>query len=194
VKRQIAGFTILMFLLPASPVYAAGPLETVKENADKVLAVLRDKNLSDEAKKEKLRAYYRQMVDEGELSRRTLGANWKKLNSAQQQEFMQLYRQVLEKAYADGIFSYDYSNAKVVVSKENMLSQNQAEVETKSVTPTQEILVTYRVILKDGAWRVYDVVIENVSLIQNYRSQFNSILAGKTPDQLIEILKNKVKG
>ena len=67
-------------------------------------------------------------------------------------------------------------------------------METKTVSPSQEIPITYRVVLKDGTWKVYDVVIENVSLIQNYRSQFNSILAKSTPDQMIEILKEKVKG
>lgn len=193
-KRRIAGLALLLFFLSVVSALAAGPLETVKANAEKVLTVLRDKNLGEEAKKEKLRAYYREMIDEVELSRRTLGANWGKLTPAQQQEFMDLYRQILEKAYADKIFSYDYSQAKLVFSKEIMLAQNRAEVETKSVTPSQEIPVTYRVILRDGAWKVYDVVIENVSLIQNYRSQFTSILAKNTPDQMIQILKEKVKG
>ena len=106
----------MMFLLSAAPILAAGPLETVKANAEKVLAVLRDKSLDTEAKKEKLRAYYREMIDEGELSRRTLGANWRKLTPEQQREFMDLYRQLLEKAYADKILSYDYSEAKLVFS------------------------------------------------------------------------------
>ena len=75
-----------------------------------------------------------------------------------------------------------------------MLSNNQAEVQTKVITSSNEIPIFYRVILKDGTWKVYDVVVENVSLVQNYRSQFNSILAKNTPDQLIEILRKKVKG
>ena len=193
-KQRVAGFTLLLFFLTVISCFAATPLETVKADAEKVLAVARDKNLSEEAKKEKLRAYYREMIDEVELSRRTLGANWGKLNPAQQREFMDLYRQILEKAYVDKILSYDYSGAKLVFSKETMLSENRAEVETKSVSPSQEIPIAYRVILKDGAWKVYDVVIENVSLVQNYRSQFTSILGKNTPDQMIEILKEKVKG
>jgi phospholipid transport system substrate-binding protein len=75
-----------------------------------------------------------------------------------------------------------------------MLSNNQAEVQTKVITSSMETLIFYRVILKDGTWKVYDVVVENVSLVQNYRSQFNSILAKNTPDQLLEILRKKVKG
>src|SRR4030066_158947 len=143
-------------------------------------------------KKEKLEAIYEQMFDGVELSMRTLGKNWTKLNPAQQQEFIQLYRQILEKAYIDKILSY--TNEKIVFSKENMLSNNQAEIQTNVITSSQEIPIFYKVILKDGIWKVYDVVVENVSLVQNYRSQFNSILAKNTPDQLLEILRKKVKG
>ena len=195
-KRHFIGLSILMFFLSSLPVYAGAPLDTVQTNVNKVLEVLRDPKLKGESakeiKKEKLEAIYEQMFDEVELSRRTLGENWNKLNAAQQQEFVQLYRQVLEKAYIDKILSY--TNEKIVFSKESMLSNNQAEVQTKVVTSSKEIPIFYRVILKDGAWKVYDVVIENVSLVQNYRTQFNSILAKNTPEQLLEILRKKVKG
>lgn len=195
-KRHFIGLSILMFFLSALPVYAGAPLDTVQSNVNKVLDVLRDPKLKGESakgiKKEKLEAIYEQMFDEVELSMRTLGGNWTKLNPAQQQEFIQLYRQVLEKAYIDKLLSY--TDEKIVFSKENMLSNNQAEVQTKVITSSKEISIFYRVIQKDGAWKVYDVVVENVSLVQNYRSQFNSILAKNTPDQLLEILRKKVKG
>jgi phospholipid transport system substrate-binding protein len=197
-KRHVIGLSILMFFLFTLPayVYAGAPLDTVQTNVNKVLDVLRDPKLKGESakglKKEKLEAIYEQMFDEVELSMRTMGGNWTKMNPAQQKEFIQLYRQVLEKAYIDKILSY--TNEKIVFPKENMLSNNQAEVQTKVITSSKEIPIFYRVILKGGTWEVYDVVIENVSLVQNYRSQFNSILAKNTPDQLLEILRKKVKG
>jgi len=195
-KRLFIGLSILMFFLSTLPVYAGAPLDTVQTNVNKVLEVLRDPKLKSESakgiKKEKLEAIYEQMFDEVELSMRTLAGNWSKLNPAQQQEFIQLYRQILEKAYIDKILSY--TNEKIVFFKENILSNNQAEVQTKVVTSSKEIPIIYKVILKDGTWKVYDVVVENVSLVQNYRSQFNSILAKNTPDQLLEILRKKVKG
>jgi len=195
-KRYCIGLSILMFFLSTLPVYAGAPLDAVQTNVTKVLDVLRDPKLKDESakgiKKEKLEAIYEQMFDETELSMRTLGANWTKLNPAQQQEFIQLYRQILEKAYIDKILSY--TNEKIVFSKESMLSNNQAEVQTKVITSSKEIPIFYKVILKSGTWKVYDVVVENVSLVQNYRSQFNSILAKNTSDQLLEILRKKVKG
>lgn len=195
-KRHLIGLSILMFFFSTLPVYAGAPLDTVQTNVNKVLDVLRDPKLKGESakgiKKEKLEAIYGQMFDEVELSMRTLGRNWPKLNPAQQKEFIQLYRQILEKAYIDKILSY--TNEKIVFPKESMLSNNQAEVQTKVITSSKEIPIFYKVILKDGTWKVYDVVVENVSLVQNYRSQFNSILAKNTPDQLLEILRKKVKG
>ena len=195
-KRHFLGLSILMFFLSTLPAYAGAPLDMVQANVNKVLDVLRDPNLKGEsakgAKKEKLEVIYEQMFDGVELSMRTMGGNWKKLNPAQQKEFTQLYRQILEKAYIDKILSY--TDEKIVFPKESMLSNNQAEVQTNVITSSKEIPISYKVILKGGKWEVYDVVIENVSLVQNYRSQFNSILAKNTPDQLLEILRKKVKG
>ena len=194
--KSLIVFSILMLFLFILPAYAGAPLDTVQADVNKVLDVLRDPKLkadsAKEAKKERLRTIYEQMFNEAELSRRTLTRNWNNLNSAQQQEFIQLFRQVLERAYIDKILSY--TNEKIVFSREVTLSNDQAEVQTKIITSSKEIPIFYRVILKDGSWKVYDVVVENVSLVQNYRSQFNSILAKNTPDQLLEILREKVKG
>jgi len=194
-KRLVSGISVVLvvgFLIPA---HAATPLATVEVNVNKVLDVLRNPALKPESakeiKKEKLVAIYEQMFDEIELSKRTLARNWNTLDMAQRQEFVQLFRQVLEKAYIDKILSY--TNEKVVFDKQTILSENQAEVQTRIITASKEIPISYRVILKDGTWRVYDVVVEGVSLVQNYRSQFNEILAKNPPKELLEILRKKVK-
>jgi phospholipid transport system substrate-binding protein len=75
-----------------------------------------------------------------------------------------------------------------------MLSATQAEIQTKIVTASKEIPINYRVILKEGNWKVYDIVIENVSLVLNYRTQFNDILSKNSPEHLLETLREKVKG
>jgi phospholipid transport system substrate-binding protein len=194
-KKHFAILTILILFVFSMPVYAGAPMASVKENVNKVLDVLRDSKLkgpsAKEAKKEKLRVIYKGMFDEVEFSRRTMASNWAKLNPAQQAEFIVLFEQVLEKAYIDKIL--DYSNEKVDFYKEDMTSDTKAEIQTKIVTSSKEIPIFYRVILKDGKWRVFDVVVENVSLVQNYRTQFNDILANKAPEQLLEILRKKVK-
>jgi phospholipid transport system substrate-binding protein len=194
-KKQFAALTILILFVFSIPVYAGAPMAVVEANVKKVLDVLRDPKLkgpsAKEIKKEKLRVIYKGMFDEVEFSRRTLARNWTKFSPAQQTEFIVLFEQVLEKAYIDKIL--DYSNEKVDFYKENIISNNQAEIQTKVVTSSKEIPIFYRVTLKDGKWKVYDVVVENVSLVQNYRTQFNDILANKTPEQLLEILRKKVK-
>jgi len=194
-KKQIVGFSVVVILLLSIPVYAGVALDTVQANVNKVFEVLRDPKLkaaaAKEIKKEKLRAIYTGMFDEVELAKRTLARNWNKLDDAQRQEFVQLFHQVLEKAYVDKILSY--TNEKVVFYKENMISQNQVEVQTKIITSSKEIPIAYRTILVNGTWKVYDVVIENVSLVMNYRTQFNEILAKNTRDQLLDILRKKVK-
>jgi phospholipid transport system substrate-binding protein len=195
-KKWCTVWVFMMLLLSIPPADAGAPLSTVQANVNRVLDILRDPKLKDNAlrkvKKEKLRLVYDILFDKVELSRRTLARNWNSLNPAQRQEFVQLFKQVLEKAYIDKIL--DYADEQVVFDREILLSENQAEIQTRIVTASKEIPIVYRVILSDGQWKVYDVIVENVSLVLNYRSQFNEILATKTPDQLLEILRKKVAG
>lgn len=194
-KKPIVVLNIVILLLFSLPVYAGPPLDAVQANVNKVLEILRDPKLkaasAKEIQKEKLRLIYDRMFDDVELSKRTLARNWNSLDVAQRKEFVLLFRQVLEKAYIDKILAY--TDEKIVFERETMVSGTQAEVQTKIVTSSKEIPISYRVLLKDGAWKVYDVVIENVSLVLNYRTQFNDILAKDKPEQLLEILRKKVK-
>ncbi|HVO67293.1 MAG TPA: ABC transporter substrate-binding protein [Syntrophales bacterium] len=194
-KKMIAGLSILLLVMSSLAAHAVTPLDSAQANANRVIDVLKDPKLkpvsAKEIKKEKLRAIYRDMFDEIELSRRTLGRNWNKLNPGQRQEFVHLYEQVLEKAYIDRILSY--TNEKIIFYKEIKLSDNQVEVQSKVIMSSKEIPIFYRMIMKDNIWKVYDVVVENVSLVQNYRSQFNDILAQNSPEQLLVILRKKVK-
>jgi phospholipid transport system substrate-binding protein len=194
-KKRIAVFSILIIFVLSIPVYAGVPMTTAEASVNRVLNVLRDAKFKSpaakEIKKEKLRVIYKDMFDEIEFSKRTLTRNWNKFSPAERVEFVKLFEQILEKSYIDKIL--DYSNEKVDFYKESMLSDNQAEIQTKIVTASKEIPIYYRMILKDGKWKVYDVVVENVSLVQNYRTQFNDILGKNTPEQLLEILRKKVK-
>ncbi|MDP2644765.1 MAG: ABC transporter substrate-binding protein, partial [Desulfobacterales bacterium] len=175
-KRQIAVLTITILLLFTLPIYAGAPLDTVQSNVNKVLEVLRDPKLkaapAKEIKKEKLRHIFGRLFDDVELSKRALARHWVSINVTQRQEFAQLFRQVLEKAYMDKILAY--RDEKISFDRETMLSGNQAEVQTRIITSSKEIPISYRVIMKGSDWKVYDVVIENVSLVLNYRAQFNS--------------------
>ena len=130
------------------------------------------------------------MFDYTELSRRSLGRNWKRLDTDQQKEFVNLFRRLLGKAYMDRVMVY--TDEKVVFFKESLFSGNKAEVKSKIITKSNEIPMDYRLILENDFWKVYDMSIEGVSLVKNYRSQFKSILKDKTPSDLIRILREKV--
>jgi phospholipid transport system substrate-binding protein len=191
-RGMLIGLGMLVLILISAPVYAATPLETVRTEVNKVLDALRNKGLKEEAKKETLRLVYKEMFDQVELARLSLGNNWNKLTEAQRQEFVELFRQVLEKAYADKILAY--TDEKILYDREVPISKNRVGVQTRVVTKSKEIPIVYRVVQEsDGTWKVYDVVVENVSLVMNYRSQFNDILAKNKPDELIDILRKKVK-
>jgi len=193
-KKQGIALTLIILLIIPLSVYAGAPLDSVKGNVNKVLDVLRDPALKGESgkktKRQKIRSISDKMFDYSELSRRTLGQDWKKLNPAQQNEFADLYKSLLEDAYADKIINY--TDEKVAFSKENQLSEKTFEVQTTVLTKKADIPIYYRVIQKDGQWKVYDVVIEGVSLINNYRNQFREILMNKSPEVLIDTLRKKV--
>ena len=192
-KRLVIVSSLLLLVLGAAPVQAATPLETVQAEVNKVLEVLRNKSLKEEVKREKLRVIYSEMFDQEELSKWCLGRNWNKLSEAQRKEFLPLFQQVLEKTYGDRILAY--SDEKIVFDKEVPIANNRVEVQTRAITKSKQIPMNYRVFKdKSGTWKVYDIVVENVSLVMNYRSQFNEILAKGTPDELLEILRKKVKG
>jgi phospholipid transport system substrate-binding protein len=186
---------LLIFLLIIPPLaYSATSSETLKEHINKVLEVLRNPDLKGESgkkvKQEKIRSISAEVFDFTELSKRSLGQNWNKLNAGQQEEFTKLFKSLLETVYADKITSY--TDERIIFKEEITLSEKTVEVPTVIVSKTSEIPINYRLLQEKGRWKVYDVVIEGVSLVNNYRTQFREILANKTPEALLDILRKKV--
>jgi len=188
-------FLILMLavVLPLQA-NAGAPLDALQIRMKSLLDVLRDPSIkalpTQEEKKEKILPIIDNMFDYNELSRRALSRNWKKFNTEQRQEFTDLFSKLLGIVYLNRLL--EYTDEKVVFGKEKMLSKNKAEVQSKIVTSSKEIPIHYRLILKNGTWRVYDVLIEGISLIRNYRSQFKKILTKQTPEELLKMLRKKV--
>ena len=192
-KRLISAALAAMVMVFPLMAYASTPLATVQVHVNSVLEVLRDPSLKGESKKklrqDRIRNISEKMFDFTELSRRTLAQNWKEFSDSQKKDFIELYKTVLESAYIDKIMAY--TDEKVVFQKETALTDKTSEVQTAVMTRKDEIPINYRVIRTDDGWRVYDVVVEGVSLVNNYRSQFREILINKTPDDLLEILRKK---
>jgi phospholipid transport system substrate-binding protein len=193
-KKGVVGILLILLLMSPLAVHSAVPLDMVKEHIDKVLEVLRDPALKGESgrkvKKERIQAISEEKFDFTELSKRSLAQNWDKFNPDQQKEFIRLYKSLLEETYSEKVTSY--TDEKIVIKKEVNLSEKTVEVQTTILTRTSEVPIYYRLIEKDGNWKVYDVVVEGISLVSNYRTQFREILAGKTPEALLEILRKKV--
>jgi phospholipid transport system substrate-binding protein len=186
----LAGVLALSVLFPVLAL-ADSPRATVERHVNAVLAVLKATDMDEETKRERLRSLSDEVFDFTVLSRGTLGKTWKRMSASQRTEFVTLFRKLLEKTYLDRAF--EYQDERVVLKGEKMFSNNRSEVRSTVISGQNEIPVDYRLVLRKGAWRVYDVVVEGVSLVKNYRTQFREILVKKTPEDLLVILRDKTK-
>lgn len=193
-RKAFIGLSLLVVWLFPIQAHADSALDTIKSRINQVLVVLRDPALksdsSREVKKKRLRQIFDNAFDYVELSRNTLSRNWDKLKPDQQKEFMQLYRTLLENVYLDLILSY--KDQEVVFGKERSLGENKVEVDTKVISGSTEIPINFRLISQSGDWRIYDFVIENISVVSNYRSQFGRILTKQSPEEMLASLRKQV--
>ncbi|MEF9437732.1 MAG: ABC transporter substrate-binding protein [Candidatus Mariimomonas ferrooxydans] len=165
----------------------------IKANVDKVLEVLRDKELkkpgNKQKRREKIRKVLRQNFNYEEMSKRALAVHWKKRTPVEKKGFISLFRDLLERSYIKRI--EEYTDENVVYAAES-IDGDYAEVKTKIITERKvEIPINYRLLKSSTKWKVYDVVIEGISLIKNYRTQFNKIIRSKSFEALIKRMKNK---
>jgi phospholipid transport system substrate-binding protein len=192
-RKCFIGFILLVFSMVAIQVHADSGLDTIKSRINQVLAILKDPALKSdsakELKKKRLRAIFDNTFDYTELSRSTLSRNWDKLKPDQQTEFTQLYKTLLEKLYMDEILSY--KDQEIVFGKERALGENRVEVDTKLLSGSTETPINFRLITKNNQWWVYDFVIENISVVANYRSQFGRILTKESPEKMLDDLRKR---
>jgi phospholipid transport system substrate-binding protein len=190
--------SVFMAAALLSPVYLradTSALQTVENYVHQLQNVLGDKALNgaggEQQKKEAIRSISGNLFDFRELSRFSLGAGWRRLNPEQQKTFVDLYRQLLEGVYMGRLLQY--KDEKVIFKNESALSDTRRQVQSEVIRAGGNIPMDYRLVNENGVWKVYDVIIENASLANNYREQFNSILSRDSPEQLLDILRQKVK-
>jgi phospholipid transport system substrate-binding protein len=179
-------------LLPAAA-SAGVPTEQLRGTVDRVLGILRDPSLKPQAKQNERREQLRQVIfarfDFSEMARRSLGAEWRRRTPAEQQEFTRLFTDLLRDNYVNTIESYN--GEKVGYNRETQ-DQNTAEVQTVlTAANSTNYSLNYRLHLVDKDWKVYDVVIEGISLVNNYRAQFSRFLAKSSYEDLVRTLKEK---
>ncbi len=176
----------------AGPGYAGGPTDSMKLTIDEVLRIVRENELKQPNKVEERRQMLERVVearfDYQEMSRRALGAPWNTLSDQQKQEFVSLFRTLLTNSYADKIETYSGEGVEYLNER---TEKEYAEVRTKVLSGKTEIPLDYRLINKGNDWRVYDVVVDGVSLVNNYRGQFTKIIRSSSYADLVDQLRKK---
>lgn len=193
--RLIAGVAALVLL--AGPAGAGEPLDKIRETVNDVLAVLADESLQAPEQRTARRARLRQAVYQRfgfeEMARRSLGRHWRDLSGEQRQEFVGLFSDLLERSYVGKIEGAG-AGSRIDYTRETIDDEGFASVQTVVTNPLDsQFEVEYRLLQRNGAasWEVYDIVIEGVSLINNYRTQFNNVIHRNSYEGLVKQLRLK---
>jgi len=185
--------TSCFFVFGSSILFAGDPGKLVMDTIDKGLVVLKEPSLKGNDKvnerRQKLWETISHIFNFEEMSKRALGQHWKKRSDEEKKEFVGLFTNILKDAYIGKTDAY--SGEKVILMKERV-DKEYATVQAKFILNTDsEVVVDYNMLNNSGEWKIYDVIIEGVSLVNNYRSQFNSILIKSTYNELVQRIKEK---
>lgn len=194
---QLGVILSLIFLCSHITERASGNSLTteIKSTIDGILDILRDKNLASPSNKEKRRTKMKDLVrgrfDFEEMAKRSLARHWNDRTPEERKNFVALFSDLIETSYIGKIESY--SEEKITYDREEFRGDKYGSVSTTIISPKVDIPIEYKVIKKDGKWFVYDVVIEGVSFISTYRSQYNRTIVRESYAYLIQEMKSKVE-
>ena len=189
-NKLISTMLCVLLLLPASAAMAGAPTDAVSQTVGGVLALLKDDSLSKHQRRDKMRALINARFDFRAMSQRTLATNWKKATHEQKDRFVELFSQLIQNSYVGKIEAY--TNETVKYANESV-KDTRAVVDTFIVTKTIKIPINYKMVLRGSEWKVYDVVIEEVSMVSSYRSSYRSIVKKEGFDGLFVKMEAKIK-
>ncbi|MGH7300895.1 MAG: MlaC/ttg2D family ABC transporter substrate-binding protein [Candidatus Rokuibacteriota bacterium] len=183
----------LVVAVSAPPAAAGAPTDHLRGAVERVLKTLDDPALKGEDKLAERRAAVRKIANEifdfAEIARRSMARHWQPLSEAQRSEFVGLFSDLLERSYISKIDTY--GGEKIQYNAERV-DGDFATVSTKIITKNgTEVPVDYRMVKRGDRWLVYDVSIEGVSLVSNYRTQFNKIIQTTSYNELVSKLRHK---
>ena len=184
---------ITMLCLGALPLHAGAPTEEIRTAIDQGVQILKSAKLDSSKQRAQVIDQLREIVytrfDFEEMAKRSLGSHWRRLSPQQQKEFVTAFTELLETTYADKLDLYEGQQVEYVGET---IDKNYAEVNTRVIGRNRETYsVDYRLHQVGGQWRIYDVVAENISLVNNYRSQFNRVVVNSSVEELIKRIKQK---
>ena len=188
----ILSLSLLMFFAKPVMSIAGAPTDQIKATVDNAVLLLKDSRYQPAAtneRRDQLKQILFTRFDFSEMARRALGAHWRRRSPSEQQEFVQLFTELLERQYAGIIESY--TDEKIVYVGERT-DGTFAEVNSKVFTAKgQEYSINYKAQLVGQDWKVYDVIAEDISMVNNFRSQFNRVISSSSYEELVRRLKEK---
>ena len=173
---------------------AGVPTDQIRATVDRVLMILKDPQLNSDDAKEARRTELSKAIfprfDFEEMAKRSLGSEWRRRTASEQEEFIRLFTALLKDSYVDSIEFY--RGDKIVYRRESQ-DGDYAYVGTKIINERgEQFAIDYRLNLEGSAWKGYDVIIENISIVNNYRSQFCRILGRSSFEELLQTIRDKV--
>jgi len=186
---------LLILLFTSSIAFSVlSPKEQIKKTVDNVISILKDPKYKGEKNSHQRRTALRneigKVLDFEEMAKRSLGVYWKERTPQEKKEFVDLYKDLLVRSYSGKIESY--TDEEIIYTDERIENGKYAEVKTKIITKDKkEIPIDYKLYFNGKEWKVYDLVIEGVSLVSNYRSQFNKIIRNHSYQDLVKRMKIK---
>jgi phospholipid transport system substrate-binding protein len=192
-KRYFMILTVGLSLAFAPVVVSAegSAIDAVRTSVDGILDILKKGDTMDKAaRRSAMEVIIDERFDFRAMSQRTLATNWKKASDAEKQEFTDLFKQLIQSSYVGKLEAYTNETVEYVTEK---VKGRKALVETMIKTASADIPLNYKMYSKDGNWLVYDVIIEGVSLISNYRSSYQTIVKKEGFDGLMAKMKAKIE-
>ena len=193
-RSKLLRLAVLFYICCSPSQLMAGlPTDYVRQTAEKVLLILQDPRLKSTDMRQERNNQLRQVIsarfDFQAMAQSSLGPHWQRRAAEEQRDFVELFTDLVERTYADQIAAYD--GEKIAYGRETQ-DKDFAEVDTRIITKKgQDFSVNYKLRSSDREWKVYDVVIENISLVNNYRSQFDRVLAKSSFDELLRRMREK---
>lgn len=190
---EICIFTFMLSLASLTRAQAGAPLDLVRTTVDRAIQILKDPKLSSPDKKkervDRLREALDAIFDYEEMAKRALGYHWRQRTPPEQEEFVKLFREFLQRVYSDKIGLY--GGEQVRFGRE-VMDNEFAQVESTIIQPKgEEIAVVYKLRQVNGQWKVYDAIVENISIVNNYRSQFDRVISSSSYEALVKRLRGK---
>ena len=203
-RFKVTGFSFILNILlfsfflpqPACAATASSPIALIESGTNKALTILHQSQKGNaptlKQRKDEIMVVIGEYFNFEEMGKRALGRPWKDQPPDKRQEFSQLFKQLLFNSYINRLQNYTGSNEQVIYDSEK-LDGDYALVKTHVMYQGNSAEIDYRLRKDEGQWRVYDVVVEGISFVDNYRSQFASILTNGSFDSLLKQLREKVQ-